>query len=285
MSVDTEQERRNMLSNMKDQITTTIQELQDIENGMHNNLANSETTENEKKQIIERINQLSNQRTALFNELKNMYSRAQTNLQEDRVDLADKLTMVNMVEGELNRTKTNYNALRDDKENKLRLVQIGSSESARYQAHIQIMKVVSFCILLIIAVSMIGKYGLLSSAIISTLIILILVFMGLYTSFKVVDIYRRNNMDFTKYDIEFPFPDDNTNGVLNPGDSMSPSNSSDVPGTCTGSSSEGFSNIQSSYDWTVFGFGNPNNSVVLSNDTNAIQPIESSSKDEFFADF
>lgn len=287
-STTTEITRQQMLKSMQEQITQTIKDLQDIEKGMADNLtavqSGADVNATEKNAIITRINNLSNQRTALFNELSNMYQRSQLNLKEDRVDLADQLTMVKMVEGELNRTKENYNALNQAKENKLRLVQIGNSESARYKAHIQLMKVISFCIFLIILVSIIGQYALLSSAIVSTLIIIILVFMSLYTIRHVIDIYSRNNMDFTKYNVDFPFPEDNANGVINPHDSTI--NTDNIPGSCAVSSStETFSNYTPNYDWRIFGFGDIQNSVTLPSDMNSIKPVETSSLDEYFSPY
>ena len=66
----------------------------------------------EEKQIVGRINELSQMRTGLFNNMKDMYSYLQNNVAESRNDLVNQITTLGIVESELNNAK-NMKALEE----------------------------------------------------------------------------------------------------------------------------------------------------------------------------
>ena len=61
----------------------------------------------EEKQIISRINELSQMRTGLFNNMKDMYSYLENNVAESRNDLVNQITTLGIAESELNNAKKN----------------------------------------------------------------------------------------------------------------------------------------------------------------------------------
>ncbi len=128
-------------------IVKNIQELQKYEQNMFKALKQQEaggdggaTT----KQITARINELSGIRTRLFAELRNAYTAAQCDLNNDRQDLADQIAMVSLVEKELDNAKANINSLQTSRDNKLRMVEITNYETERYAAHKSIFRIIAF---------------------------------------------------------------------------------------------------------------------------------------------
>jgi len=132
-------------------IVKNIQELQSYEQNMFKVLKKREaggdidnTTVN---QIIARINELSDIRVRLFTELRNAYTAAQCDLNNDRQGLADQIAMVSLVEKELDNAKANINSLQTSRDNKLRMVEITNYEYERYSAHRNIFKTIAFAAL------------------------------------------------------------------------------------------------------------------------------------------
>ena len=88
-----------------------------------------------KKSLKKKVNELSSMRMNLFKELKSMYSDTQASTHSNRKDLADQLTVVSVMEEELNNIKNRLSQLKSEKSNKIRMVQLGDYEYDRYNAH------------------------------------------------------------------------------------------------------------------------------------------------------
>ncbi len=91
--------------------------------------------------LAQRINELSEIRQRLFQELRNQYTASQCLLNNDRQDMADQIAMVSLVEKELDNAKANINQLRTARDNKLRMVEITNYEYDRYISHRDVFRV------------------------------------------------------------------------------------------------------------------------------------------------
>ena len=93
-------------------------------------------------------------RIALFKNLTNMYGNMQNNVANSRTDLVDQMTLVGVVEEELDSAKSNLHRLTDAKNNKVRMSEINTYYGKRYSAHTGVMKIlIMICIpLLILAI-------------------------------------------------------------------------------------------------------------------------------------
>ncbi len=210
MSLTDEQFKAEHLTLLEEKHMDTInniKKLQDLEKYMFQNLEkinNQDSSDiHQQQQIISRINELSGMRTGLFNQLKNMYSGTQTELNDQRTMLADQITLVGIVENELNKAKQNLTALTNDKNNKLRLVEIGNYESSRYKAHIGIMQIIAVSSLILLAISFLLQSGYLPSNISSALILITLFIAIVLVLNRVFDIMSRSNLDFDKYNFYY----------------------------------------------------------------------------------
>ena len=194
-----------------EQNLTDIQSLQAIEKELYANIEkNSGTnvlTPDEKNQIINKINEISQMRMNLYSNLQNSYSFYQQNVSSSRNTLEEQSAAVGIVEQELNEAKRKLQLLQDEKYNKLRLVEINTYYGKTYNAHAAIMKIiVAVCIPVLILAVLSNKgiiprmlYGLLSSIIIIIGIIVI--------GYMLLNIYNRSNTNFDEYEWAFN-PDD-----------------------------------------------------------------------------
>lgn len=210
MSLTNEQFNQNhetMLREKHVDLIKNIKELQEIEKYMFQNLQRIEgggsNDSQEQQEIVQKINELSTMRIGLFNQLKGMYNNNQGELNSSRRQLANEISVVGVVENELNRLKNNISVLEDQKNNKIRMVEIGNYESDRYNAHIGIMKIVVGCSLVVLGASYLLQSGFISSNVSSGIIILTGAYAFITIATKAYDMYLRNNIDYNKYD--FPF--------------------------------------------------------------------------------
>jgi hypothetical protein len=210
MSLTDEQFKEQHLTLLEQKHMDTInniKQLQDLEKYMFQNLEkinNQDSSDvHQQQQIIARINELSQMRTGLFNQLKNMYSSTQSELNDQRHMLADQLSVVGIVENELNKAKQNLTALTNDKNNKLRLVEIGNYESSRYKAHIGVMQIIAVSSLILLVLSFLLQRGYLPSNVSSGLILITLVVAVVLVLNRVFDIMSRSNLDFDKYNFYY----------------------------------------------------------------------------------
>ena len=116
------QEQQPTLLNTKHQNTIKdIQKLQEVEKYMFNNLQSlnkSSGTDLQQSEVIKsRLNELSTMRMGLFNQLKNMYQDGQSETANSRNNLADQITMVKVIENELQNARNELTALEKERKN------------------------------------------------------------------------------------------------------------------------------------------------------------------------
>jgi hypothetical protein len=197
------QEHGMLLAEKHQQTIQSIRQLQDMEKYMFQNLEKINSQEGDdaiqQKQIVDKINELSDMRIGLFNQLKDVYASAQNELNDGRVSLADQVSMVGVVENELNRTKENVQALRNDKNNKMRMVQIGTYESQRYHAHAAIMKQIAIAGAIILVAIILYQQDILPGRVMSGIVVVTGAFTLISILWKVFDLMMRNNLNFNQY--------------------------------------------------------------------------------------
>tara|TARA_B110000285_G_C15138107_1_gene628611 strand:- start:826 stop:1737 length:912 start_codon:yes stop_codon:yes gene_type:complete len=142
-------QKHPILLGEKHQVTVkNLKDLQDVEKYMFNNLQSlnksSPDSIQESEMIKKRLDELSTTRMALFKQLKTMYKDQQRQTSDSRGNLADQLTMTQVVSNELDNAKKELIALEQERLNKKRLVELGEYEYDRYRSHKNIMKVIVY---------------------------------------------------------------------------------------------------------------------------------------------
>ena len=186
-----------------------VEKLQELEKYMFQNLQEmrpdgSDAMKHEA--ILNKINELKHVRTSLLKQISSMYKDKQSQLNSERIDLSDKITQSGIIESELSRARKNVGILENDRDNKLRMAKLYEYERKRYSAYTDMMKIIVFVCIVILALVLLIKYNpipFIPSHVYSMLIPLSITIGIILIVRKVLDINKRNNLDFDKYDFNF----------------------------------------------------------------------------------
>ena len=184
-------------------LTKELSRLQDMEKSLFVQLDKSVAMNSGKQMqedIIKQINDLSSIRVEIFEQLNNGYSSMKENVAESKVDLVDQMTINGVVETELNNLKGRYNNLAKTKNEKMRMVEINSYYSERYRLQSDLMKRIIIVFVPILILVILSKKNLLYPNMVNIMIGIILVLGGIYIGIKVLDLYKRDNMNINQYD-------------------------------------------------------------------------------------
>jgi hypothetical protein len=179
-----------------------IKDLQNLEKDLYIKLEISATTkgnEAEQTDLINRINKISQIRMSLLQTLNTMSNTLQTQVGSSRVDLVDQLTLIGVIEKQLNQIKEQMNQSDNIKNNKLRMVEINTYYGKRYRAYTELMKIVIFSSILFLILALLKKKELIPENIANGLLTIFLIVALFFFLRKVNDIYWRDNMDFDQY--------------------------------------------------------------------------------------
>jgi len=190
------------LASMHDKTISNIKDLQELEKHMFLNLQKIQGGDDstEKKNIETKINTLSAMRVNLFKKLKSMYTDTQASTDSNRKDLADQITMVQVMEEELNNVKTRLGQLKSEKANKIRMVQLGDYEYDRYTAHKKIFKNIVYGAFAVLIVSYLMHLPMFPTNIGVLIIILVVAWVIISIAGEMYDNAKKDNLDYDKYD-------------------------------------------------------------------------------------
>lgn len=206
-------ELTNKLPNMQglnEQTINDIQNLQSIElnlyNTLENNLNNQTLTTTQKNEIINKINDVSQLRVKLYNNLTSLYTAYEENVSNADILLDEKMQSLKIVEDQLTNLKLRLNKIEDINANKMRLVQINTYYGKKYDAYSNILKNIILISFIILIISILKKFNILPENIYYFLIIVILIISIIILSYKFYDISLRDNMNFDEYSWTFTPP-------------------------------------------------------------------------------
>ena len=163
----------------------------------------------EQTKIVDKINELSQLRILLFKELTNMYELMQTNVANTRVDLVDQMTVVGVVEQQLNAAKASMNELKATQQGKMRMVEINTYYGKQYAAHTGFMKLIIMVCIPLLILAILRKKNIIPDNIANILIMVVLVIGGILIIRRWWDLARRDNMNYDEYDWVFDPADTN----------------------------------------------------------------------------
>jgi len=196
------------MSDITDNTLTNIKNLQEMEQSLYANLEHQLGSSHppsiaDQKKLVKRINDMSNMRAALFDNLQEVYADSQTQVASTRTGLVNELTAVKVVEEELNNSKTQLNSIKREKQDALRMVEINTYYGKRYQAHTDIVKIIIIACLPILLFIILNKKGLLSSNITNILIGIVIVILIIILWYRIGDLMFRDNMNYDQYNYPF----------------------------------------------------------------------------------
>ena len=181
-----------------------LKDLQSVEQYMFKNLRDlnksSPSAAADTETIKTRLNELSAMRMALFTQLKNMYQTAQTETSNSRSNLADQITMTNVVDNELDNATKELEALKQERLNKKRLVELGEYEYDRYTSHKNIFKVIAYGALGVLLMTLLMGQPWFPSIIGIGCICLIIAVVIITIAGRMLNNFSRNNLNWDKFD-------------------------------------------------------------------------------------
>jgi hypothetical protein len=204
------QNLNNNLSETEEQTIENIKNLQNIELDLYNsleiNLNNNVLTEQEKENIIKKINDISIIRINLFNSLISTYSFYENNVLTSQTVLNNQITALKLADDQLKYLKIRMNEILGENKKNRRLIQINTYYGKQYDAYAQVMKyILLFCIPILILSILVNK-KIITENIYNSSVIFILVISFIIIIFKLWDISLRDNMNFDEYNWRFTPP-------------------------------------------------------------------------------
>jgi hypothetical protein len=199
------------LQGRNDQIIDNIKSLQTTEMKLYDSLESKSLNSDQKQQIIDKINQVSQLRINLYANLKDSYSYYQQDVSESRNTMNDQMVSVDVIENELNDSKRRLNLLESQKNNKIRLVEINTFYGKQYNAHKQIMQIIVLICIPVLILTILASKGILPPKI-SSMLTGIIIIIGVYIiGAKIIDLSNRDNLNFDEYNWYFNKDDAPTN--------------------------------------------------------------------------
>lgn len=180
-----------------------IRNLQDVEKKLYDKLGkqtNSIENSSNIKSIVDEINDLSKIRIDNYRMLTDLHSIKQENVADTRANLVDELTIVGLIEDQLNNAKKELNAITNEKNNKMRMVEINTYYGKRYKAHSSLMKLIIMVFIPILILAILAKKELIPSNISKILSILIGLIGSVLIILNIYDLSSRDNMEYDEYD-------------------------------------------------------------------------------------
>ena len=203
-------------NNLPEQTMNNIKNLQNLEKQLYINLQNESKNNNKDRQaaIIKQINDISQTRINMFEQLKTVYQLLDNNFESDRNDLANQLTTLSVVEKNLNNSKEQLNKLESNKDNILRMAEIDDFFSKKYNAYTKILQVLILLMVPVIIVVILKRNQTISSQTTNVLLGIIIVIGLFYIGGSLLDLSRRNNMAFQEYDFPVNIRGSSGQGVI-----------------------------------------------------------------------
>jgi hypothetical protein len=183
-------------------------------------------------QMLQKIQELQQLKTSLYTSLSNNYTTAQSNIAVSRNSLVNELVVGDIVENELANAKNNLSVLQNARYNKLRMAEINTYYSDKYETQSKVMKtIVYFCVpILILGILM--KQELIPQNIAMVIISVIIAIAIVVVTLQVIDIMRRDNMNFSEYN--FPFDPTGVNIQNTGNDADQPKKAESTIPSCVG---------------------------------------------------
>jgi len=206
----------NTENNMPEQTMNNIKNLQNLEKQLYINLQNESKNNNKDKQasIIKQINDISQTRINMFEQLKSVYQLLDKNFESDRNNLANQLTTLSIVEKNLNNSKEQLNKLETNHVNTLRMAEIDEFFSGKYNAYTKILQFLVLLMIPVIIVVVLKRNQTISSQTTNVLLAIIIVIGIFYIGGSLFDLSRRNNMVFQEFDFPLNASGTNQKGVV-----------------------------------------------------------------------
>lgn len=204
----------NALDQKHQKIQEDLKELQVIETYLFDELSkinqSSATKNDQETQITSYIQNLKNVRKTLMDNLKNLYTNANNDLNYNSQHLGNQRDMSAQLSVELEKAKNVLKKLKAEKNNKTRLAQIGEYEFEKNREHKSILKTIVYGSFFILIIFFMNSKNMLPNFLTKIIVVIISSITFLLVIQRLFWNSRRNNIDYSK----FTFPKRKTETVV-----------------------------------------------------------------------
>ena len=184
-------------------IQEELQELQVIETYLFDELSkinqSSETRTDQQTQITNYITNLKNVRHTLMENLKNLYTNANNDLNYNSQHLGNQRDMSQQLSKELENAKIILKNLKAEKNNKRRLAQIGEYEFEKNREHRSILKTIVYGSFFVLIVFFMNSKNILPDFLTKIFVVIISSITFLLVIQRLFWNSKRNNIDYSKF--------------------------------------------------------------------------------------
>ena len=163
---------------------------------MTKNIGNLESV---RKQLVQQVKQLSEDRIQLYRALGKEYVVMQTAVDESKDDLIAQKTVQGVMDKELSNIEMRMDDLVQEKRRKMKMVEIDTYYGKRYQAYTELMQIVAYTCIPVLIVVILFRMQFLNPQMRSLLLILVFIVGGYFLIRKGMDIWYRDNMNWDEY--------------------------------------------------------------------------------------
>ena len=156
--------------------------------------------------LIMKINAIADSRIAMFKTISANTNILQTGVSQSRIDLVSQMTLLQVVEDELNAAKEKIQKINNRNDTQMRLVEINTYYGQRYESQSNLMKKIIMVCIPILILYILKKKGILPETIGNYIIGLVIAVGSIFILYNVWDIFTRSNMDFNTYDWNYEQP-------------------------------------------------------------------------------
>uniref|UniRef100_A0A6C0BA65 Uncharacterized protein n=1 Tax=viral metagenome TaxID=1070528 RepID=A0A6C0BA65_9ZZZZ len=182
-----------------EQTLNDIQGLQNIEHDLFNQLNQPSLTPEQKNMIITKINEVSQMRMNLYNNLNSMYSFFNANVTSSNATLVEQTNAVKIVEEQLNEAKIKLKKMQKNTSNNMRMVEINTYYGEKYSNYTSILKLALLFCVPILFLTVLFKAEIIPKGIFY-FIIIILFFIGIImVGIRILDAMHRSDMNYNEY--------------------------------------------------------------------------------------
>ena len=150
--------------------------------------------------LVSRIDVLAETRMDLYRDLMDNYSIIQNNVSQTRGNLIDQMTLIGVVQQQLDNLKKQTGELAVARNDKERMIEINTYYGEKYMAQKELMQLIILTCIPLLVLALLSKFGTLGNEIAGVLGGIVLVVGLYYIVKKIIDIVTRSNMDFQEYD-------------------------------------------------------------------------------------
>ena len=154
----------------------------------------------EQQKVMKKVNEVADMRISMFQGLRDMYTQTQESVSQTRVDLVDQLTVLGVVNAELDNARAHLKELDGARTGKIRMAEINTYYGKRYRAHGDLMKLLVIVCLPIMVVVVLQRRGILSDGIANPVLGILVVVAVILVGRRAWDLWWRNNMNYDEYD-------------------------------------------------------------------------------------